>query len=151
MWAWLQILRARLIATNSSTESLPTLEHLPTTLPPTYVTTSGQRSCNQDFITVYYCPYFSYICPVALSNDRNHEKNDEIAHCNLQSWVTDSCPRNRQARGYNYVWSRLQLFGQVDARKTHPFSFSVKKIYFQDYILPQQSWLLLVVRSTKRH
>ncbi len=52
-------------------------------------------------------------------------------------------------RGYNYVWSRLQLFGQVDARKTHPFSFSVKKIYFQDYILPQQSWLLLVVRSTK--
>ena len=60
-----------------------------------YVTTSGQRSCtqtygndNQDFITVYYCLYFSYVCPVALSNDRNHEKNDEVAHCNLQSWVT---------------------------------------------------------------
>ncbi len=93
--AWLQILRARLIATNSSTESLPTLEYLPTALPPTYVTTSGQRSCNQthgndnqDFITIYYCLYFSYVCPVALSNDRNHEKNDEIAHCNLQSWVT---------------------------------------------------------------
>ena len=43
---------------------------------------------NQDFITVYYCLYSSYVCPVALSNDRNHEKNDEIAHCNLQSWVT---------------------------------------------------------------
>ena len=30
--AWLRILRTRLIATNSSTESLPTLEHLPTAL-----------------------------------------------------------------------------------------------------------------------
>ena len=67
-----------------------------TEAPPTCVrATSGQRSCNQtygndnqDFITVYYCLYFSYVCPVALSNDRNHEKNDEIAHCHLQSWVT---------------------------------------------------------------
>ena len=42
---------------------------------------------NQDFITVY-CLYFSYVCPVALSNDRNHERNDEITHCNLQTWVT---------------------------------------------------------------
>ena len=38
--------------------------------------------------------------------------------------------------GTEYVWSRLQLFGQVDAKTPHPFSFSVKKIYLQDYTLP---------------
>ena len=57
-----------------------------------YVTTPGQRLCtraygsdNQDFIAVYFCLYFLNAYPVALSSDRNDEKNDEITHCYLHT------------------------------------------------------------------
>ena len=70
----------------------PVRKSVYTEAPPTYVTTLGQRSCthvygsdNQDFIAVYFCLYFFNVYPVALSNDRNDEKNDKITHCYLHT------------------------------------------------------------------
>ena len=63
-----------------------------TEAPPTYVTIPGQRSCtrvhgsdNQDNIAVYFCLYFFNVHPIAVSNDRNDENNDEITHCYLHT------------------------------------------------------------------